>query len=195
MKPVFFSRSSFLDPGKSKYRMLVKACRSDADWIVPLHIIIILTKCSCVWQGASQCPQYNSKWQSIIFAIPSTAWHKIISLSDWFFFWFFFCMNKIQMRSCGLGFCTKADCAGKKSWDLPQCYSFFLFGYLSSESSKILLTSKTSMLNSHICPVNICIPLDSNPSLSTLSLYSLYKITSPVRFSEVSYFTWIVIMT
>lgn len=112
-----------------------------------------------------------------------------------FFFWFFFCMNKIQMRSCGLGFCTKADCAGKKSWDLPQCYSFFLFGYLSSESSKILLTSKTSMLNSHICPVNICIPLDSNPSLSTLSLYSLYKITSPVRFSEVSYFTWIVIMT
>lgn len=90
MKPVFFSRSSFLDPGKSKYRMLVKACRSDADWIVPLHIIIILTKCSCVWQGASQCPQYNSKWQSIIFAIPSTAWHKIISLSDWFFFLFFF---------------------------------------------------------------------------------------------------------
>lgn len=134
MKPVFFSRSSFLDPGKSKYRMLVKACRSDADWIVPLHIIIILTKCSCVWQGASQCPQYNSKWQSIIFAIPSTAWHKIISLSDWFFFLvFFFVWTKSRWGPVDLGFAQKQIVLERSHETFHSATaSFYLVTYLLS---------------------------------------------------------------
>lgn len=94
------------------------------------------------------------------------------------------------MDSSGSEFCTKPDCVGNRSSpsSLPQCYDFFLFRFIFPEPSKILLTSKSSMLNSHIYSVDIRI------TLFIISL-QLAQNNSPAQcgdFSEVSYFTRVV---